>query len=97
MPPGVTKAEKDALRRDLLDAIARLQQIPRVLAEVTAVMRLGMQDRMMQPRYLLEKVAEEAQGIAASAPEKSPFAEPLANSPIPSTGNYRWTMLTAAS
>jgi len=44
-------------------------------------MKLGMRDRLMQPRYLLEKVAVETQEIAASTPEKSPFAQPLAHFP----------------
>jgi len=36
-------------------------------------MKLGCRDRLMQPRYLLEKVAVETQEIAASTPEKSPL------------------------
>ncbi len=67
--------------KDYRNYIARLRQVPRVFTQETAVMRLGMRDHMMQPRYLLEKVAVEAQGIAANAPDKSPFASPLANFP----------------
>ncbi len=66
---------------DYRNYVARLRQIPRVLAEVTAVMRLGMKDRMMQPRYLLVKVGDEAQGIASADPAASPFAEPLTHFP----------------
>ena len=62
---------------DYRNYIARLKQIPRVMNEVTAVMQLGMHDRLMQPRYLLEKVATEAGGIAQTPAEKSPFAQPL--------------------
>ena len=46
-----------------------------------AVMRLGMRDHMMQPRYLLEEVPAEAEQVANAAPEKSPFAEPLKKFP----------------
>jgi uncharacterized protein (DUF885 family) len=67
--------------KDYRNYTARLRQVPRVLDQVTAVMRLGMRDHLMQPRYLLEKVAVEAQEIASSAPEKSPFAQPLAHFP----------------
>ncbi len=67
--------------RDYRNYIARLHQIPRVLDEVIGVMRLGMHDHLMQPRYLLEKVAVEAQDIASAQPDKSPFAEPLVHFP----------------
>jgi uncharacterized protein (DUF885 family) len=67
--------------QDYRNYIARLRQVPRVFDQVTSVMKLGMRDRLMQPRYLLEKVAVETQEIAASTPEKSPFAQPLAHFP----------------
>jgi uncharacterized protein (DUF885 family) len=67
--------------QDYRNYIARLKQVPRVFDQVTAVMRLGMRDRMMQPRYLLEKVAVETQQIAATTAEKSPFAQPLEHFP----------------
>jgi uncharacterized protein (DUF885 family) len=63
--------------QDYRNYIARLRQVPRVFDQETAVMRLGMRDHLMQPRYLLEKVAAQAQEIASSTPEKSPFAQPL--------------------
>ncbi len=44
-------------------------------------MRDGVRDRLMPPKYLLEKVSSQAQGIADDSPddslEKSPFTEPL--------------------
>jgi uncharacterized protein (DUF885 family) len=51
------------------------------LDQTIAVMRLGMRDHMMQPRYLLEKVPAEAEQVAHAVPEKSPFAEPLKRFP----------------
>jgi uncharacterized protein (DUF885 family) len=39
-------------------------------------MKLGLRDRLMPPKYLLEKVGEQAQGIADDAPERSPYARP---------------------
>jgi uncharacterized protein (DUF885 family) len=50
------------------DYIARLHQIPRVLAETTEVLRQGMADKLMPPRFLLEKVATQSEGIATSKP-----------------------------
>jgi uncharacterized protein (DUF885 family) len=50
------------------DYIARLHQIPRVLAESTDVLRQGMKDGLMQPRFLLEKVTGQATEVANSKP-----------------------------
>jgi uncharacterized protein (DUF885 family) len=60
---------------------ARLQQIPRVLDQATAHMRQGLKDHLMPPKYLLEKVASQAQGIADSPMDKSPFTDPLRKFP----------------
>jgi uncharacterized protein (DUF885 family) len=60
---------------------ARLQQIPRVLDQATAHMRQGLRDHLMPPKYLLEKVAGQAQEIADSALDKNPFTEPLRKFP----------------
>jgi len=67
--------------QDYRNYIARLRQVPRVFDQEIAVMRLGMRDHLMEPRYLLDKVSVQAQDIASSAPEKSPFALPLAHFP----------------
>ena len=67
--------------QDYRNYIARLRQVPRVFAEVTATMKLGMKDHLMQPRYLLEKVAIEAKDIADTHGMKSSFALPLAHFP----------------
>lgn len=50
------------------DYIARLHQIPRVLAESTDVLRQGTKDGLMQPRFLLEKVTAQATEVANSKP-----------------------------
>jgi len=44
-------------------------------------MRLGMKDHMMPPRYVLEKVATQAEDIADKPPEASPFAQPVLKFP----------------
>ncbi|MGH9536893.1 MAG: DUF885 domain-containing protein [Terriglobales bacterium] len=61
--------------------LSRLHQIPRVFDQVTANMRQGMQDHLMQPRYLLEKVTAETQEIAEKTGEANPFAKPVAHFP----------------
>ncbi|HEX3353326.1 MAG TPA: DUF885 family protein [Terriglobales bacterium] len=61
--------------------LSRLHQIPRVFDQVTANMRQGMQDHLMQPRYLLEKVTAETQEIAEKTGEANPFAKPVVHFP----------------
>ncbi len=67
--------------KDYENYLARLHQIPRAFDQTMAVMRLGMKDRLMPPRYLLEKVAAQAQSVADKAPDDSPFAEPVKKFP----------------
>jgi uncharacterized protein (DUF885 family) len=50
------------------DYIARLHQIPTVLAQATEVLKLGIKDGLMPPRFICEKVGEQATGIIASKP-----------------------------
>lgn len=73
--------------KDYENYIARLHAIPRALAQSTDVMRIGLRDRLVPPRYLLEKVGEQAQTIAYSAPERSPFAKPAEKFPAAIGGN----------
>jgi uncharacterized protein (DUF885 family) len=67
--------------KDYEDYLSRLHQMPRAFDQTIRVMRLGLQDRMMPPRYLLEKVAAQAQEVANKAPEASPFAKPVRKFP----------------
>ena len=66
---------------DYENYLSRLRQIPRVLEQITANMRQGMQDRLMPPRYLLEKVAAQAQEVTGKKGEASPFARPVEKFP----------------
>jgi len=68
-------------RKDYEDYLSRLHQIPRVLDEAMGHMRDGLRDHLMPPKYLLEKVSDQAQGIADDSLEKSPFTEPLRKFP----------------
>jgi uncharacterized protein (DUF885 family) len=61
--------------------LSRVRQIPRAFDQVTANMRQGMKDGLMPPRYLLEKVAADADDIAAKTGENSPFAKPVKEFP----------------
>jgi uncharacterized protein (DUF885 family) len=67
--------------KDYENYIARLHVLPRAFQQVTADMRLGLRDNLMPPKYLLEKVGEQAQSIADNLPQRSPFSQPLAKFP----------------
>lgn len=76
---------------DYENYLARLNQIPRAFDQVTANMRQGLRDGLMPPRYLLEKVAAEADDIAGKIGESSPFAKPVKEFPsgVP-TPEQKW-------
>jgi len=67
--------------KDFESYLARLHQLPRVLDQVTANMKLGLRDHLMPPKYLLEKVTIQAQEIADAGDEKSPFTKPVLKFP----------------
>jgi uncharacterized protein (DUF885 family) len=67
--------------KDYEDYIARLTQIPRLLDQTTVQMRKGLNERLMPPRFLLEKVVDQCNAVASQEPEKSPFAQPFSNFP----------------
>lgn len=67
--------------KDYEDYIARLKQVPRVFDQVTANLRQGMKDRLMPPRFLLEKVAPQAEDVASETGENNPFFDPLKKFP----------------
>lgn len=67
--------------KDFENYQARLQQTPRVFDQVIANMRQGMRDGLMPPRYLLEKVAPEADDVARLTGENSVFYKPLKQFP----------------
>jgi uncharacterized protein (DUF885 family) len=67
--------------KDYEDYISRLRQIPRLMDENVIQMRKGMAEGLMPPRILLEKVVEQANGLATKTPETAPFAQPFAKFP----------------
>jgi uncharacterized protein (DUF885 family) len=67
--------------KDYDDWIARLHAMPKAFSQVTANMSIGMDDRRVPPRYLLEKALENVKAMAAQKPEDSPLALPLKSFP----------------
>ena len=67
--------------KDYENYLSRLRQVPRVFDQTIANMRQGLQDHLMPPRYLLEKVAIQAKNVSAEKGQASPFAKPLKKFP----------------
>jgi uncharacterized protein (DUF885 family) len=79
--------------------LARLRQIPHAFDQLTANMQQGLRDGLMPPRYLLEKVAAEADDIASKTGESSPFAKPVKEFPssVPASDQKRLRDVVLAS
>lgn len=67
--------------KDYDDLITRYKKFPLAFEQTTGHMRAGMAAGLMPPRFLLEKVAVQVDGIAGMAAEKTPFAAPLEKFP----------------
>ena len=67
--------------KDYQDYISRLHQIPRAFDQATIQMQNGLRDHLMPPKFLLEKVSAQAQQIAGTPLDKSPFTTPLTKFP----------------
>jgi uncharacterized protein (DUF885 family) len=70
-----------ATMHDYQSYISRMQKFPRSIDDTIANMRSGLAAGRMPPRFLLEKVGQQAADIAGTAAEKSPFALPLEKLP----------------
>ncbi len=66
---------------DYENYLARLHQVPSAFEQTIDNMRQGMKDRLMPPRYLLEKVTVQAEDLAGKSGEASPFANPVKTFP----------------
>jgi uncharacterized protein (DUF885 family) len=63
------------------DYLARLNKVPAVFDQIIEVLKQGEKDKLMPPRYLLEKVAAQIRDIAKPAGEESVFGRPVAKFP----------------
>lgn len=91
--PGLVVLTPFNTVRDYDNYLARLHQIPHAFEQTTANMRQGLRDGLMPPRYLLEKVAAEADDIESKTGDDSPFAKPVkefpASVPLPEQKRLR--------
>jgi len=67
--------------KDYEDYVARLRAIPTLLDQTEIQMRKGMGDGLMPPKYLLEKVAEQANRVASAEADKTAFFKPFTKFP----------------
>jgi uncharacterized protein (DUF885 family) len=63
--------------KDYDDYIARLKQISRLFDQVEVQMRKGMADNWMPPKSVLGEVVKQANELANTPADKSPFAQPF--------------------
>lgn len=63
------------------DYLARLHQVPRVMDQIIGILQQGKQDKMMPPKYLLQKVIPQVRSIATPSGEASVFGMPVAKFP----------------
>jgi len=70
--------------KDYEDYIARLRLLPRLFDQTMEQMRKGLAAGLMPPKILLDKVVTQADGIATTAADQSPFTHPLISFPMPS-------------
>ncbi len=63
------------------DYIARLHRIPLFIDQMIEVMRQGEKDKLMPPRYLLEKTVGQCKSIAEPAGDANVFGQPATHFP----------------
>lgn len=63
------------------DYLARLHGVPRLLDDVIEILRQGEKDKLMPPRFLLEKTVSQCKGIAGPQGEANAFGQPAGKIP----------------
>jgi uncharacterized protein (DUF885 family) len=63
------------------DYLSRLRKVPVVIDQTIEVLEQGKKDKLMPPKYLLEKTVGQCKKIADAAGESNAFAEPVKQFP----------------
>jgi uncharacterized protein (DUF885 family) len=63
------------------DYIARLHSVPTVVDQMIELMRQGAKDKLMPPKFLLEKTVGQCKSIAGAPGEANAFGQPAAHFP----------------
>ena len=75
--PQIVSILPFASMKDYQDYIARLKKFPLLFDQIIEQMRKGMAEGLMPPRILLEQVVVQADKIATTPLEQSPFVQPF--------------------
>ncbi len=81
--------------KDYDDYITRIRNTPRQMDQLIDVMRAGMRDKLIPPKFLLGKVADQAAGLIEGPAEQSAFAIPLTHFPDSISESERQRIRTA--
>jgi uncharacterized protein (DUF885 family) len=79
--PRLVPLLRFAAVKDYDDYAARLRAVPQVFDQAIALMRTGVEKKLVPPRFLLERAVGQAEALARNKPEASPFAQPVARFP----------------
>ena len=73
------------------DYLTRLHQIPRLMTELVEILKQGTKDKLLPPKFLLEKTVEQCKSIAGPAGESNAFGQPVIHFPdgVPETDRKR--------
>jgi uncharacterized protein (DUF885 family) len=63
------------------DYLARLHKVPNLVDDIIEILKQGMKDRLLPPKFLLEKTVEQCKSIAQPAGEASAFGQPVTHFP----------------
>ena len=63
------------------DYLARLHKIPGLMTDLIEILKQGTKDKMLPPKFLLEKTVEQCKSIAAPAGEANAFGQPASHFP----------------
>jgi uncharacterized protein (DUF885 family) len=63
------------------DYLARLHKLPQALAELIEVMQQGEKDKLLPPRFLIEKTVTQCRSLADPEGETNTFAQPASKFP----------------
>jgi len=63
------------------DYLSRLNQVPDLFDKLTDILKQGEKDKLLPPKFLLEKVVKQCRSIAEPSGEASVFGKPVAKFP----------------
>jgi len=78
---GIAELLPFATAQDYRNWIARLQALPQLLEQTTALMRTGMEAGNMPPKVLMQRVPAQIRGQVVQDPAQSPFYKPFLKMP----------------